>query len=130
MNTLRFVGALFLTLVLLLILKELRVRYSMLFSASAAMFFVCLSMEEIADVLIWMKEVSSGDGFSSYFTVLLKSLGIALCTGFLAEFCRDLGEMTLSRAAELFGKGAILSLALPLLRDFLELVTEAIRHGA
>ncbi|MBQ2730629.1 MAG: hypothetical protein IJF24_01245, partial [Clostridia bacterium] len=77
MNTLRFVGALFLTLVLLLILKELRVRYSMLFSASAAVFFVCLSMEEIADVLIWMKEVSSGDGFSSYFTVLLKSLGIA-----------------------------------------------------
>lgn len=109
-------------MVLLLILKEFKVRHSVLFSAAAVLFFFFLSLSEMREVLLFLREISSESGFSSYFNLLLRALGIALCTGFLAEFCRDLGEGTLSRAAELCGKGAILSLTFPLLKDFLELI--------
>lgn len=116
------VGTLFLSVVLLVILKEFKVRHSVLFSAAAVLFFLLLSLEELSEVLGFLKEISEESGFSLYFNVLARALGIALCTGFLAEFCRDLGEGTLSRAAELCGKGAILALTFPLLRDFLELL--------
>lgn len=122
-------GAMLLCLVLILVLKELRVRHSVIFSAAACIFFLLISLQELAEVFSWMRAFSEKSGFAAYFGVLLKSLGIALCTGFLAEFCRDLGEGALSRVTELCGKAAILSLAFPLLRDFLDLVLEAITQN-
>lgn len=115
-------GALVLSVLLIVLLKEFRVRHSAVFSAAATVFFLVLAIDEMTEALSFLREFSEKGGFQEYFSVLCRALGIGLCTGFLAEFCRDLGEGTLSRAAELCGKGAILALAFPLLRDFLELV--------
>ncbi|MBR6530454.1 MAG: hypothetical protein IKT43_03465 [Clostridia bacterium] len=125
MSIFQVLGVLFLTLVLVLMLKELRVRYSILFSAAALIVFLLFSLEEMKSVLSFLTALSEKSGYTTYFTVLLKSLGIALSTGFLAELCRDMGEGALSRAAELCGKGAILSLAFPVLKDFLDLIARA-----
>ncbi len=51
-----------------------------------------------------------------YVTVLFKALGVCLLTQLAADACRDAGEQGLSAKAELAGKLALLTLALPLFR--------------
>lgn len=125
MDTAKVFGALLLVLSVVLILRELKVRAAVLFTAGAVVFFLSLSVTELLRVFELFYTYSVDGPFSKYIGVLIKALGIGLCTGMLAEFCRDLGEGTLSRVTELCGKTAILLLALPLLTDFLELLVQS-----
>lgn len=64
-----------------------------------------------------LKELLAGSGMSGeYVTVLFKALGVCLLTQLASDACRDAGEHGLSAKAELAGKIALLTLALPLFR--------------
>jgi len=54
------------------------------------------------------------------FTVLFKAIGISFLVSVCASFCRDLGEDSIAKKLELCGKGAVLSLSLPILEGILE----------
>lgn len=126
MNVLKLSGILLLSLLLLLLLRELKVRHTALFTLGAALFFLACSLTELWDVFSLISSFGEMSGEEEYFKVLLKALGIGVVTGFLSDFCRDLGENTLSRAAELCGKSAILTLSLPILKDFLALLSASL----
>ena len=59
-----------------------------------------------------------------YFDILWKSLGICYLTSVAGDLCRDCGESALAQMAELWGRLALVLLALPLLEGVLEMVTE------
>ena len=56
-----------------------------------------------------------------YTEPVLKSLGIGLTVKVSSDILRDCGEESLSGAVESVGKGAILLLALPCLKELIEL---------
>ncbi len=58
--------------------------------------------------------LSSAGTATEYVTVLFKALGACLLTQLAADACRDAGEQGLATKAELAGKLAMLTLALPL----------------
>lgn len=115
-----FAGLLLLALCLVLLLRNNRPEMALVFSICAAVFFFIYALADLTAVFLWFRELCAQSAFAPYMTVLVKALGIGLLTGFLAEICRDVGEGTLCRAAELCGKGAILLLALPLMKEFLD----------
>lgn len=59
----------------------------------------------------------------TYFKALIKAVGICYMTGIAADICRDSGEHALASAAEIWGRIALLLLALPMIDSLLSLIT-------
>lgn len=73
-------------------------------------------LEEIKNIL------SSSDIPESYISVLFKSIGISCITHISSELCRDSGETAMGAAAELWGRGALIAISMPVVKGFIELV--------
>ena len=56
-----------------------------------------------------------------YLPPMLKALGIGAVCSVTSDICRENGENTLGNAVEFFGKGEIVILALPFIKELLEL---------
>ncbi len=77
-----------------------------------------------------VQELLSESGVpSEYVTVLFKALGVCLLTQLAADACRDAGEQGLASKAELAGKLAMLTLALPLFRKVADIAVSLIQGG-
>lgn len=61
-----------------------------------------------------------------YFKTILKISGIAYITKFASEICRDSGENAIASKIEFGGKISILALTIPIIGDFLNLITETL----
>jgi len=82
-------------------------------------FFVLLfddSIDEIRDIFE-MAGIAE-----SYISIIFKTLAICCITHITAELCRDSGEGAIASAAELWGRGAMLVLGLPVFKSFLQLI--------
>ena len=62
----------------------------------------------------------------SYISIVFKTVAICCITHITAEICRDSGESAIASTAELWGRGAVLVLGLPIFRAFLQLIEKLI----
>ncbi len=69
----------------------------------------------LSDSITWLRSLTGESGFGA---VLLKALGISLLTEVGCEICRSVGEGGIAGYVALVGKGELLVLSLPLLREF------------
>lgn len=70
-----------------------------------------------------LRDIFASAGISeSFISLILKAAAICFITQITCELCRDSGEGALASAAELWGRGALTVLSLPVLRSLLELV--------
>lgn len=77
----------------------------------------------LAPQLSEIRDIFASAGISeSFINVILKAAAICLITQITCELCRDSGEGALASAAELWGRGALTVLSLPVLRELLELI--------
>lgn len=97
-------------------------------AAGAVMLLAALAQavplfRELKDLL------SRGGVDGEYVEIVFKALGICFLTQLAADACRDAGEQGLCAKAELAGKLALLSLALPLFRKVGEIALSLIEGG-
>ncbi len=59
----------------------------------------------------------------SYFSLMIKAVGICYITGIAGDICRDCGENALATAAEIWGRIALLVLTLPMIESLLSVIT-------
>ena len=82
-------------------------------------FFVLLFDDAIAEI----RDIFEMAGIAeSYISIIFKTLAICCITHITAELCRDSGEGAIASAAELWGRGAVLVLGLPVFKAFLQLI--------
>ena len=72
-------------------------------------------------LLLTLGGCTAGGISDTYVSIVFKALGVCLLTQLAADACRDAGETGLAAKAELTGKFALLTLALPLFRKVGEL---------
>ena len=73
-------------------------------------------LKNISNPIKEITEILSNYGIKTeYFKVALKAVGIAYITDFIADVCRESGQISLASKAELAGKTAIFLLSVPLL---------------
>ena len=125
-----FCGILLCVLILILIFQTVNPQFARLIALAAGVFCVLYALGFFSRVISFFRDLGEETSYGSYFTILLKALGVGLLTGALAEICRDFGQGALARGAELIGKGAILVLAFPILEEFLELLKLGLGAGA
>ncbi len=96
--------------------------------AAAIMFF--MAVPYLKALLEMFRDISNRIGLDvKYISLVLKVIGIAYVAQFGAELCRDSGESALASKIEFGGKVMIVTLSMPVLYSFLEIIETVIRFG-
>ena len=83
----------------------------------------------LKDTLGELGALVSSSALSTYLTVMLKALGIAILCATCGDVCRECGSGSVAFGVELAGNLLILSLCLPILREILGYATSLLSLG-
>lgn len=106
------------------ILKRFSDPIAPLVSTAAAVMIVSAAIVSLTPVIDFIKELEGGQGYDSYYSVMLKGLGIAVLSESASDICRDCGEASIASKVELAAKVSMLILSLPLLNTLVSLSKE------
>ncbi len=115
--------------VCLLVLRQWKGDFLPLVRVGLCVGFALLTLAAAAPLADFLRELGGVSGVSTYVTVLLKALGLAVLTQCCADICRECGEGGVAGGVELVGKLEILLLSLPLIREILEAAGELLTLG-
>ncbi len=74
-----------------------------------------------------ISEVFSQAGISeSYISLIFKASAICFITQITCEICRDSGENAIASVAEMWGRGAVTFMSMPILKALIEKINEII----
>lgn len=120
----KIVGVAVLVCFAVLITKQNSAKTAGLISCFAGIIIFVFSLKQSKEFLEYFIKISSENEYGDYFVIMVKALGVAIITAIGADFCRDCSEETLACRVEFAGKAELLLLALPLLKNLIEISEE------
>ncbi len=107
--------------ILAVVLRQYCREQSMLLAIAACTVVMGSFAAFAAPVMSELKDIFVSAGISeSYLSLIYKGGAICIITRITTELCRDSGEGAIASVAELWGKGAVTLLSLPLVKAVLE----------
>lgn len=104
-----------------IVLRQKNSEYALFVSVAAAVAVTVLLLKSISAPIETIRYKLEACGVETeYFKIALKAVGIGYVTTFIADACRDSGQVSLAAKAELAGKCAIFVLCCPLMISVLE----------
>lgn len=76
-----------------------------------------------------MGDLLSSSALSTYASLMLKAIGIALLCSICGDICRECGASSLANGVEMAGNLLILSLSFPILREILSYASSLLEVG-
>ena len=124
MIVLKICGIAVLGLVAVVLLRGMRAEYATFAGIITGILLLFTVLSEFSSVMALVEEMTEKTGFSLYFEVILKAMGLGMLAEVTADICRDNGATAIASKVEFGGKMAILSLSLPILRKLIDLIAE------
>lgn len=111
------------TVLLALELKTHKPVLTMILGMTGSILIMVLSLDKIVPIFEQVQSVLEylGDG-RTYFTILLKVLGVTYLCQFTAGICKDAGFGSLSEQIQVFGKMYIMLSGMPILMAFIDTI--------
>ena len=81
--------------------------------------FVLMLASPVSELRIILEAAEISE---EYISVMFKALAICCITHIASELCRDSGENAMGSAAELWGRGALITISIPVFNAFLKLI--------
>ena len=104
-------------------LKEQKQEYSLFLILGASLFLFSYGSGQLSSILEVLKKVSlSSESGQSYWSILVKMIGITYISEFASGICKDAGFHSIASQIDIFGKLSILLVSLPVLITLLETV--------
>ncbi len=105
------------------LLKSHKPVISILLGMAGALMIMLLTLQMVGPILGQMNELFSllGDE-TSYFTILIKAIGITYLCQFSSGICRDAGYQNLGEQIQMFGKIYIMLSGMPILIAFIQMI--------
>lgn len=85
---------------------------------------IAICLENSNGLFGYYYELCNSRGYTEYFNVMVKGLGISFIANTGCDMCRDCGEGQLASYLEFAGKTEILVIAFPLIRNLVEISEE------
>ena len=105
-------------------LKKYSPEYSIFISLVAGVFILFMAFAELSPSLQKINNLISTSGISlEHAKIVFKTLGICFLVQFASDSCNDAGESSLASKIELAGKVLIITLALPLFEEVVNMVS-------
>lgn len=121
MNMLQIAGLALSAVALAVLLRQYRAEYAMALGLVVSAAILLALMPVLRETIGLLTDIASKSGVSQTLDIIVKSIGIAFVAGIAADVCRDAGESAMASKVELAGKVAILSLAMPMAMQLMEL---------
>lgn len=123
----KIIGIGLVAVVAVLIIKPYRPDFAFVLSvagAAAAFFFIVSYLEGYFSII---SGILADSGISpEYFSVAVKALGVGYISEFAADLATDSGQSAIASKIIFAGKVCMLILALPLIKNLLDLATELV----
>lgn len=98
---------------------------SLLISVASCAILLGVFISMIYPVIQRIQELFTDAGISSsYISLIFKAAAICFITQITCELCRDSGEGAIAAGAELWGRGAITIMAVPIIEALLSMITD------
>jgi len=95
-----------------------------LIPAAAAICLTSAAVVSAAPAADFIKSLDPGGEFTSYYSVMMKGLGIAVLGECASGICRDCGETSVAGGVETCTRISILLVSLPLLKELISIAGE------
>lgn len=118
------IGIAILGICLSLTIKSIAPVFTPFIICSSSIVIIMLCLIESDAYIQYYYELCTQCGYSDYFKVMLKGLGVAFIANIGCELCRDSGEAQLASGIELAAKAEILAVAFPLIKKLIEMSKE------
>lgn len=108
-----------LSIVLLVILREVNAKMSLMLKLCITVMLFALCVSWLFPIITYVNDLLDKGNISHYASLLIKCLCISLVSNICATVCRDAGEGSVGYFAELFGRIQIIILSLPIVDEIL-----------
>lgn len=130
MDIFKIVGIGLSAAILAVFIKNWRSEIAIQISLVAAAIIFFMAVPYLKTIFEMFRDISNRIGLDvKYINLVLKVIGIAYVAQFGAELCRDSGESALASKIEFGGKIIIITLSMPVLYSFLDIIETVIRLG-
>ena len=117
MNILKICGVALISAVAVGILKIYKSELAVTVGITAGAVILGAALSMMIPVAEYAEEISDAAGFSEYFAVVMKALGIALIADTASSVCRESGQPSLASKVEFAAKVTILALSFPIIKQ-------------
>jgi len=102
------------------LVRELKREYAVTLALAFCAIFLAYVVPRAMEAVTFMKDAAA-EANTEHMSILVRALGITYLTSISADICRSSGEASIAGYIEGAGRVELLLLAIPLLRDLLEL---------
>lgn len=116
------IGGAVTAMLLTVTLREIKKEYAVLLSLVCTVALMLWAVGAMTPVIRQMEELIASTRLDlRYGEILLKSLGVAICTQLACDACKDAGEAAIGAKVEFCGRVCLVALSLPLFSEVLSL---------
>lgn len=121
----KIVGIAFITLFIMLLLRQSKNELNTLLTLTACTLILLIMVEPLKEIINFLREIADKANIDTvYMGIVLKILAIAYIASFSSALCKDANADSLATQIELSGKIMILVLAIPILMAVLNSILQ------
>ena len=123
MDIIKIVGIAFVTLIIVIILRQYKPEFAVYASMLGGAIIILLSLGKLEGIINLLENLASKTAINGEFlAILIKITGIAFLTEFATSVCKDSGETAIANKVDLGGKIIIIAISIPIISQLLEIV--------
>lgn len=127
MDIIKIVGIAFVTLIIVIILRQYKPEFAVYASILGGAIIILLSLGKLEGIVNLLENIASKTSINGDFLgILIKITGIAFLTEFATSVCKDSGETAIANKVDLGGKIIIIAISIPIVSQLLETVIKVL----
>lgn len=123
MEIIKIIGVGLLTLIISILLKDVKKEFSIYAVIIGTSIILFLSMDVLKEIINFIEGLTKNVN-GEFIKILLKMTGIAILTEYAVSLCKDSGESAIATKIDLGGKIILISLSIPVISSTLEALTQ------
>jgi stage III sporulation protein AD len=124
MDIIKIIGIGFLTLIISILLKDIKREYSIYAVIIGTTIILFMSFDTLKEIINFINDISENvEGQKEFIKILIKMTGIAILTEYAVNLCKDTGENAIATKIDFAGKLILISLSIPIITTTLETLT-------
>lgn len=123
MEIIKIIGVGLLTLIVSILLKDVKKEFSIYAVIIGTSIILFLSMDVLKEIINFIEGLTKNVN-GEFIKILLKMTGIAILTEYAVSLCKDSGENAIATKIDLGGKIILISLSIPVISSTLETLTQ------